>query len=643
MSFRACCWLFLTLMISLAGAGRGRATASARTFFVRADGGSAEQCTGLADAAYGGSGTGQPCAWGHPFFALPPGGQPRIAGGDTLLIRPGSYMLGYGAPGASTCSSYYPWDCTMPAVPSGPDADHPTRVLGGLGAEAGVCASPPELWGTERAYQLLNLRSASNVEVGCLELTDHAACVEFHTGGLACERDSYPFGLWAANGIYATDAANVHLHDLNIHGFASAGVRAGRLTDWLVENVRIAGNGWVGWDGDIEGDDGNAGTLTFRRWTVEWNGCAETWPGGAPAGCWAQSAGGYGDGLGTGETGGHWVIEDSAFLHNTSDGLDLLYARRLGSQIEIRRTIAEGNAGNQIKTNGPLLLENTVIAGNCGFFDGQPFTYQVDDCRALGNALSVTMRAGDTVEMRNNTLTSEGDCLLVAECAGGCTGAERVLLRNNLFLGQTDRMQPWQQTCLAYQETFPSDPFDFDYSVIQGVKNDACPGGHATCGLPVGVAGPMLAAFDGHLLRGSPAVDAGTAEGAPATDYDGVPRDAQTDTGAFEYVAATAPAVVARQQGGALVLAWDAAGGLRYEAWRSLDPYLAPGDGEAEQRELDCAEAGGRMTCADAGAVGAPDANYCYVVRAVNAVEEFADSNRAGTFSYAMTGGGEER
>jgi hypothetical protein len=560
---------------------------AARTYYVRSDGGSAEQCTGLADAPYPGGGTAQPCAWRHPFVALPPGGTPRIQGGDTLLIRPGSYMLGYGAAETDNCSADYPWDCTMPAIPAGPDAAHKTRILGGSqesgerGQEAGEsgignprlnmrsgpsagsgqalsrstgaaeaafqiqtvdsihCANPPELWGTERAYQLLDLTGSSNVEIGCLELTDHASCVEFHTGGLACQRNAYPFGPWAVKGIYAEDAANVYLHDLNIHGFADTGIQAGRLTDWTVENVRIAGNGWAGWDGDISGDDGNAGALAFRRWTVEWNGCVETWPGGKATGCWAQTAGGYGDGVGTGETGGHWIIEDSVFRYNTSDGLDLLYVRRPGSQIEVRRTRAEGNAGNQIKTTGPALIENSIIVGNCGFFEGQPFTYNVDACRAYGNAVDVTLKPGDQATLTNNSLTSEGDCLVVAGCTGTCNGSERVRLRNNLFQGQTDFQQPFERTCLAYQEDFPADPFDFDYSAIAGVKDDACPGSHAFCGLPLGIANTGVDSFDAHLLAGSPAIDAGTAAGAPASDFDGRPRDAAPDIGAYEYVAGT--------------------------------------------------------------------------------------------------------
>jgi hypothetical protein len=74
--------------------------AVADSYFIRADGGSASQCTGQADQPYPGSGSNQDCAWNHPFVALPPGGPARIQGGDTLHIQSASYMMGYGAPAA---------------------------------------------------------------------------------------------------------------------------------------------------------------------------------------------------------------------------------------------------------------------------------------------------------------------------------------------------------------------------------------------------------------------------------------------------------------------------------------------------------------------------------------------------------------
>ncbi|MBN2548762.1 MAG: right-handed parallel beta-helix repeat-containing protein, partial [Anaerolineales bacterium] len=253
---------------------------SGTVYYVRLDGGSPEQCSGLVDAAYPGSGTSQPCAWDHPFRALPPGEAPRILGGDTLIVGSGSYRMGYGAPGAETCEEGGSFDCLMAPLPSGPDPAHPTRLLG-AGWEAG-CGSPPKLWGAERPWFIVNLTDASNVEVACFEITDHSGCIEEHTGGLACQRDEPPYGDWASFGLYAEDSANVLLRDLNIHGLAAGGVHAGRLADWTIENVRIAGNGSVGWEGDLWDDlgDANSGSLVFRHWLVEWNGCGETYPGG---------------------------------------------------------------------------------------------------------------------------------------------------------------------------------------------------------------------------------------------------------------------------------------------------------------------------------------------------------------------------
>lgn len=109
------------------------------------------------------------------------------------------------------------------------------------------------------------------------------------------------------------------------------------------------------------------------------------YPGsGANQNCaWSQSDGGYGDGVGTGAMGGHWIIEDSTFRHNTSDGLDLLYAR-FDSQIEIKRTKSYGNAGDQIKVNGPTKIETSLMVSNCSYFEGKDFSYNVNNCRAGG-------------------------------------------------------------------------------------------------------------------------------------------------------------------------------------------------------------------------------------------------------------------
>ncbi|MBN1178550.1 MAG: hypothetical protein JXD18_05025 [Anaerolineae bacterium] len=533
------------------------ATAEALTFYVRPDGGSPQQCTGLADAPYPGSGTAQDCAWDHPFRALPPEGIPLIAGGDTLIVAAGSYMMGYGAPGADACETDYPWDCYVPPIPSGPDPAHPTRILG-AGWDAG-CPNPPELWGTERAAMVLNLTGSSNVEVACFEITDHSPCVEDHVHGfggsaLTCERDAFPYGPWAADGLYAEDSANATLRHLNVHGLAVAGIRAGRLTDWTVEDVRLAANGWVGWEGDIGADSSNSGTLTFRRWVVEWNGCAETYPGGEPTGCWAQPAGGYGDGVGVATTGGDWIIEDSAFLHNASDGLDLLY-HELGGTLTLDRVHAEGNAGNQVKVAGAAQVLNSVLVGNCAFFIGQPFTYSdaaIDHCRAMGNTIEFAYTGGESASIVNTTVYGQGDGLVGAgpRFEGDCTGAETLTGRNNLFHGDRDYFDPQDVTFLFYQEGCGDLTFEGDYSLAYSVKNTDAPwvdppypSDHNLLADPQ-LVGPLAgAAYGMRLGAGSPAIDAADEAACPPVDVTGNPRpvdgdgdgSAVCDMGAYEY------------------------------------------------------------------------------------------------------------
>lgn len=448
---------------------------SGTVYFVRTDGGDATQCSGLADAPYPGSGEGQDCAWDHPFRAFPPGGQVRIGGGESLVVGPGSYQIGFGAPGSENCEEAGSFDCIMPPIPSGPDPSHPTRLLGS-GWESG-CGDPPELWGSGRPWFLLNLTDSSNVDVGCFEITDHSGCVEAHSGGLACERDNPPYGDWAPIGIQAEDSTSVHLWDLNIHGMANTGIHAGRLADWTLDNVRIAGNGLAGWDGDLWDDlgDSNSGTMTFRHWTVEWNGCGETYPDGEPTGCWAQEAGGYGDGVGTGQTGGDWIIEDSAFLFNTSDGLDLLY-HDLGGRVVLNRVRAEGNAGNQIKVTGESSLTDLDVVGNCAFFEGQPFTHLVDHCRANGNALALFFTGGDAITVDGASVSGQGDGLIMSGVREGasCTGGERLTVRNSRFVGAADYFDPTDIAFLFYQEECGELRMDSDFNQMERVKNVEC-------------------------------------------------------------------------------------------------------------------------------------------------------------------------
>ena len=512
-----------------------------KIFYVRPGGGTSQECTGLVDKDYPGSGSSKACAFSHPFVALPPkGGKALLSGGDWLIIANGSYRMGINAPGASRCEKASSYDCDMPPIPAGPAKDKPTRILG-AGYGSG-CKTRPQLYGVERAWRVLDLTNSSNVELNCLEITDHSGCVEDHSGSLRCKRSgSGPYGDWSPTGIYAQDANNVTLKKVDIHGMAHHGMLAGRLRDWTFEDVRIAANGWVGFDGDLGSnvkDSANSGTMLFRRLIIAWSGCGETYPGKKPSGCWGQGAGGYGDGLGTASTGGDWIFEDSRFTHNVSDGLDLLYHER-GGKIVLRRCHAEGNAGNQIKVSGKdLTIENSVMVGNCAYFQGKSFTHKVDDCRALGNTLGIGLAGGTRLALTNNTLYGNGDVLITAEPrVGSCNGSEKLTALNNIFLGGKDHHQPGEMAALSWIGSCSGLSLSADYSVTYGVKGTCKIGSNDKCADPK--LGPLSGDAYGMIPKtGSPALDTGLKVGGAVPDHDfnkqKRPKGKGVDRGAFE-------------------------------------------------------------------------------------------------------------
>jgi hypothetical protein len=454
----------------------------AATYYIRSDGGSAEQCTGLSDAPVSGDGSQQACAWRHPFEALPPGRPARIAGGDTLVIAAGSYMMGAGAPGTETsklCRNA-PWDCRAGALPSGPAADRPTRVRGAA-ADHG-CAHAPELWGTQHAAAVLDLRGSSNVELACLEITDHSSCIEFHNGTPrdACEREHMPYGPWAAVGIVAEDAANVNLRDVNIHGLAHDGIRAGRLRDWTLDRVRIVGNGWSGWNGDVGGNSSNAGKLIFRDVEIAWNGCAEQFPGGEHGGCWGQQRGGYGDGLGTAETGGDWLFERVAAHHNTQDGIDLLHANARAT-VTFRDVRAQANAGNQLKASGRVSVENSNVVGACSALMDNGLASD-DACRARGNTLSIHVAAGAQARIMSNTIAGEGDCLIDIGCSEQSCRGSHVKIARNIMHGTQGKISSERLPCAVWADpNLHGAVLQFERNDVQATRGRRCPEGFTRC------------------------------------------------------------------------------------------------------------------------------------------------------------------
>ncbi|GAB3347523.1 NEW3 domain-containing protein [Lysobacter tyrosinilyticus] len=498
------------LLPSIGLAAFGAANAS--TFYVRADGGDASQCNGRADAAYPGSGTAQNCAWKNPNIALPNSGSARIAGGDTLLIGSGSYQIGSGG--------------YMQAIPSGTSSTAKTRILGN-GATA------PKLIGIGGIHRVLNLDGSSNVEIGNLEVTDGSDCVYNHSQAAALCTSTMP---WARVGLYARSSSNVWLHDLNIHGMAKNGVNAGGLTNWTIERFKINKNGAAGWDGNIGTVAPNAGQMILRNIEVAFNGCGEKVSTGEPWACWAQQTGGYGDGFGTTDTGGQWLVEDAFVHHNTSDGLDFRYMDGADTTtVTMRRVYSVANAGNQVKIKGNSLIENSVLVGQCTYFRGKDYMTEGDLCRAYGSSLLLILTGNDVATVRHNTIAGEGDAQIAY---GEGASTDKVIVQNNLVVGFPYYANTASNTLFAGG----SAPAVKTFSGNMGWNAKSCPSG-STCTQNPTLKNMTLASFDAEPLDGSPVIDKAPMISAVTTDFvmGQRPAGAANDVGAYEKQAAVVP------------------------------------------------------------------------------------------------------
>lgn len=468
------------MLALLLGGAYGQAQAA--TYYVRPDGGTSVQCNGTSDAAYPGSGNHQACAWNSLMEALPPKSYNQnnpalIQGGDTLVIDSGTYMVGWspsavGEWGDNVCDAAYAPGCVPQAIPSG-TAGQPTRIVG-AGWDSG-CANPPHLWGTQGANQVLDLDGSSHVVVACLDLTDHSECTtnygpdsDYSCVNKAGTTGTTPphYGPWADKALHAQDSSDITLQDLDIHGFADMGVQAGRISDWTVTRVKVRGNGEVGWNGDLGGNNHNStnsGTLTFTDLDVSWNGCQETYPvDGTYINCFGQNEGGYGDGFAEAWTGGAFVFVRPVFEYNTQDGLDLLYANGAGS-ISVDRGLFGYNAGNDLKTSGNATVTNSLFIAWCNAMQDSGMAIAGDGssgvsgtmCRAGG----ASSRTSPTPGSRSPSPTTRWWAIRVA-----CTAAmplRRPATPSTAAMSTTSTTTPssgCQVHCPAQADRIPASP-----------------------------------------------------------------------------------------------------------------------------------------------------------------------------------------
>jgi hypothetical protein len=523
-------------------------------WYVRLDGGTATQCDGRTDAAYTGNGSDagpqQHCAFSNPYYLwgndLTYGEKPtwKIAGGDSVIFKGGPFRMGYKGPNDSDYWAQCPgnpYGCEMPTVPSG-TAGETTKLLGENFAS---CSSKTQLFGGYGLSTVLPLNGAKYVDVACLELTDHTQCNK--TSSTEHCSTSYPLDDYSDNGITTdVDTANLGLYDLDIHGFTSRaiiGPIGGLVT---VDRVRGAYNAGAGWDFD----DGN-GTMSAAgaqvnatALAIEWNGCIEEYPivDALPAHrCWDQSDEGYGDGVGTPNTGLNFTCDHCLFDHNTQDGLDLLHTS--GSTIQVTHSLSYANMGQQWKMGAMqnVLFQNNETVHNCNRMSaaipGAPASYNQGlslFCRANGDGFAFSMTDTSTYTFQNNTFVGYGTVSYDIGCSGSdCSGA-KLIFENNIDLGYPNPLNGNTPPALFYGESgVAAMPFTTrDHNIAYGFHTDQCPTGFTaeTCASPQLMNQPTFTSeaslddFDFHLATTSPAIGAGTPLATVTDDYSGTAR-----------------------------------------------------------------------------------------------------------------------
>lgn len=442
------------------------------TWYVRPDGGTpyvsaaatpGGQCDGRHDAPYPGSGANRPCAvrnlrdlWADRV--TPHGLRWRIAGGDTVLVRPNGagYAMNLDMPSPYEAPGLQSWspincqgntDCTMPPIPSGTAARH-TRIVGANFADCRSDAAKTKLWVSFAGRSAFNLKDSQFVDVACFEISDRAECARNGNFTRRCAGTAN----YGKTGIEQSAlTSEVTYTDLFLHGLAGTAIRGATGVGVVLDRIHIRAVPDAGIDmDDSPWNSGNisvAGGLTMRGSVVEFAGCVEEYPvrHSVPmAECRDQETGGYGDGLGTGSAVGDWVFDHDTWRYNFQDGLDLLHSGM--QRVEVTNSVAAGNVGQAFKF-GPsdeVVFRNTVAIGNCrrvlepvGDEPSSALVPGVDACRAGGGWVVLQFTDGGRYTVESNSFAGYGATPIGLECAEGWAGCAHAaaVFRNNVVLG----------------------------------------------------------------------------------------------------------------------------------------------------------------------------------------------------------------
>jgi hypothetical protein len=304
------------------------------------------------------------------------------------------------------------------------------------------------------------------------------------------------------------------------------GTQTIRLYDSRFQNNRAVG------DGGNPGGGGNGGALAVDGDTRELSLCRTTLTG--------NHANAYGAGLFTTVYDQTSVtrIWQSALLSNIQDGSDQHTggAYIQGGPVSIRdSTFAYNDA---VGYGGLALFDHQTANGLVSTGGEIVSSTFVGNIARTGLGGAMNLQGSAALLLQNLTIASNR--ALCAVCfAGGIANASNrpITLRNSIFYDNTggNAFNPWAllnpvqggSNNLQFpqirpgsfgQQELPVTPDALFADALLGVLGD--------------YAGPTQTL---PLLTGSPAIDSGTSNGAPATDQRGLPRVAAVDLGAFEW------------------------------------------------------------------------------------------------------------
>ncbi len=566
------------------------------TWYIRPDGGTrfsskvpSGQCDGKADAPYPGHGVNRHCAFNDFRYMWDDQSYSDDAwvmkGGDTVIIRGCAANPNQISPSAPDCR--IGWDsnkgkgaggtwcfggdanqCPNPTIPAG-TTTQPTRILGQNYANCSTNnttnrSALTQLFGGFGVGEVLNLSGARNVQVECLEITEHNEAVPgTHGNCITHGSPAYPAGCntgsplsdFDSNGIVTNNVtSNVLLQDVYIHGHTNSGIQ-GPIGGLITMNrVFVGFNGFAGWnfdDGKSTPDAPNS-SIDANYVTMEGNGCNEQYPivnSTFPAeSCYDLDSGGFGDSWsGQNTTLSSFICDHCQQIYNTKDGF-------IGPHTQIARLVVEnsesiGNMGQQWKwgatPHSTTVFRNNFTVGNCrrmaeqlpGASPGYNRHLSLF-CRAAGDIFSFYSAADSTVLFANDTTIGYSATVIDLNCSSkNACGSTRYIFRNNIVLGFLNpKYDPSNQEPPAlFYFSDSSDSATADHNIYFNLRSRNCPlwgRPDLICSDPLFVNEPPLTMkgeaeldrFNFHLRSGSPAIGRGVPVNGVAIDYFGAKR-----------------------------------------------------------------------------------------------------------------------